>query len=62
MTTVAINDLLATMHPDEIEDITRFVDSCLVAGWMKPDEAVEWKLSALAWAEFHRISPEMDSS
>ncbi len=29
---------------------------------MDETEAVDWRLGALAWAEFHRISPETDPS
>ena len=50
------------MAPEEIKDIPWFVDTWLRAGWMSQEEAVEWRLGALAWAEFHRISPEMDPS
>ncbi len=56
--TSKLNALMAEMDPEEIRLIPRFVDTWLRAGWMEPDEAVEWKLGTLAWAEFHRISPE----
>ncbi len=55
-------ELLLRRCLDEIQVIPRLVDTWLRAGWMEPDEAVEWKLGALAWAEFHRISPETDPS
>ena len=54
MTTSKLNALLAEMDPNEIRVIPRLVDAWLRVGWMEPDEAVEWKLGALAWAEFHR--------
>ena len=60
MTTSRLNAAIAEMTPDEIRLIPRFVDTWIRAGWMEQDEADEWKLGALAWAEFHRISPESD--
>ena len=62
MTTSTINALKAEMDQEEIHIIPRMVDAWLRAGWMEPDEAVEWRLGALAWAEFHRISPGTDPS
>ena len=58
--TINFNGLLAEMHVEEIQAIPRFVDTWVRAGWMEPAEAEEWKLRALAWAEFHRITPESD--
>ncbi len=55
-----INALMAEMDQEEIRVIPRMVDAWLRAGWMEPDEAVEWRLGALAWDEFQRTSPELE--
>ena len=62
MTTSTINALMAEMTPEEIELIPRAVRAWSNAGWMEPDEAVEWKLGAMAWAEYHDLPPETDPS
>ena len=62
MDAAKINALMAEMTPEEVRIIPRLVDAWLGAGWMEPAEAVEWRLRALAWAEYHDISPETDPS
>ena len=51
---IKYNALLAEMTPEEIRAVPRGVDSWTRAGWMEPDEAVEWKLRALTrWCQLH---------
>ncbi len=38
------------------------VDVWLRVGWIELDEAVEWRLRALVWAEFHRMPPVAETS
>ena len=57
-----LNRLLAQMRPDEIELIPRAVRVWRRAGWMDEAEADQWRLGAMAWAEYHDISPESDAT
>jgi hypothetical protein len=57
---VTIDAVLGEMTPDEIRELPRFIDVWLQAGRMQPEEAVEWRLRARAWAEYRQITPESE--